>query len=170
MFRYLRLLIDGWTVTFSSPPVFLNIKETSDCIFVSRRGDPENYGGLPGGKIEAGEREEDAAVREFKEETGLECNLILPSVLTRLNSSTDCTVHVFLATADIKENEWINPEGDVCRKLHWTNLLSNRCVFSDFYNNFLKDLLDDNPKYFLIEKGFEKFVKELESLFEQGSK
>ena len=42
-------------------------------LLIKRRKPPyRNYWGLPGGKIKAGEQIEKAAVREIKEETGIE--------------------------------------------------------------------------------------------------
>jgi len=45
-------------------------------VLIKRKNDPfKGYYALPGGIVEYGERVEDAAVREVKEETGLECRV-----------------------------------------------------------------------------------------------
>ncbi len=50
----------------------------SDNVLLIRRGAPpfENQWSLPGGRIEWGERTRDAALRELKEETGCEAELV----------------------------------------------------------------------------------------------
>jgi len=45
-------------------------------VLIKRKNEPfKGYYALPGGIVEYGERVEDAAVREVKEETGLECRV-----------------------------------------------------------------------------------------------
>lgn len=48
-----------------------------DCVLLIRRGTPPRAGewSLPGGRIEPGERAMDAALRELREETGVEAEI-----------------------------------------------------------------------------------------------
>lgn len=51
---------------------------SGDQVLLIRRGAPpmENQWSLPGGRIEWGERASDAALRELKEETGCEAEIV----------------------------------------------------------------------------------------------
>jgi mutator protein MutT len=52
------------------------ITENSKILLVKRRRSPEaNHWGLPGGKVEPGERVEDAVIREIGEELGITIQL-----------------------------------------------------------------------------------------------
>ena len=55
-----------------SPAAAACIRDREGRILLLRRGDGEDLWGFPGGAIEPGERAAEAAVREVREETGLE--------------------------------------------------------------------------------------------------
>ncbi|GEL77623.1 NUDIX hydrolase [Tenuibacillus multivorans] len=51
------------------------VQDSGKILMVKNVGQPESYYSLPGGAVEAGETLEDAAVREAKEETGLDIQI-----------------------------------------------------------------------------------------------
>lgn len=68
---------------------------------------PQNYG-IPKGHIEKGERAEDAAAREFAEETGISVDKsklqLLTTVYTKINSDTAKRVFVYKAIGNGEEH------------------------------------------------------------------
>ena len=80
------------------------MQEAALCLVVDRRGRvlavsrPASEGGemsIPGGHVEAGETPMQAAVRELKEETGIEAKDLVP--VSELKSPVGSPVHVFRA-------------------------------------------------------------------------
>lgn len=57
------------------PTVDVVIETAGGIVFIERANEPRGWA-LPGGFIDYGERPEDAAVREVKEETGLDVELV----------------------------------------------------------------------------------------------
>jgi 8-oxo-dGTP diphosphatase len=89
-------------------------------VLIARRANPPQLWSLPGGKVEPGESDAQAAVREVREETGVDCEivaladegeLVLPDVRYRL--------HAFAARwragqarpgPEASAVEWVRPE------------------------------------------------------------
>ena len=81
---------------------------------VSRKTDPNDFG-MPGGKVDSGETPEEAAVRETKEETGLDV-VDLELVFDRIDAN-DYITYTFIANVvgniDTDESgvvKWARPE------------------------------------------------------------
>jgi 8-oxo-dGTP diphosphatase len=73
---------------------------------------------LPKGKADAGERDEDTALREVEEETGLRCTLGAPAGRTRYRDSKgrDKVVHYWLMEPESSESSFVpNDEVDEVR-------------------------------------------------------
>jgi 8-oxo-dGTP pyrophosphatase MutT (NUDIX family) len=69
-----------------SPAAAACIRDEAGCILLLRRSDGEDLWGFPGGAIEPGERADEAAAREVREEIGLE---IEPVALIGVYSSPE---------------------------------------------------------------------------------
>ena len=69
-------------------------------VFIQRRGEKDVWAGLwefPGGCVEPGERPEEAVVREWKEETGFDVEIVRPLATIRHGYTTyRITLHCFL--------------------------------------------------------------------------
>lgn len=106
----------------------------------------EGYYDIPGGKIESGEKPEDAAIREMKEETGIDVkNLIYKGVMKVEYPDRIFNFKVFRANdykgepQEFEENTsaWI----EINELLQKNKLLSNIILLNNF---FIKSLFDDN--------------------------
>ena len=142
---------------------------TSDCVFVSRRNKPEELGGMPGGKLESHETPNEAASREFEEETGFTCQ-IKEKLLEKVFSEIHCNVHLFLGTMSTfpDKREWINPEGDVCRLRHWTELIKPKCAFYKFNQAAFSLLCEEKTREILIKNGYFNFADEIALVFNKA--
>lgn len=109
----------------------------------------EGYYDIPGGKIEEGELPEQTAIREMKEETGLEIKELKYKgnmIIEYLNRIFD--FNVFLCNEcegepqEFEENtsEWI----DINELLKQEKILSNIMILNRF---FIKGLIDDNCNF-----------------------
>lgn len=106
---------------------------------VSRRGLPYDLG-LPGGKIEPGEKPEAAARRELMEETGIYA-VMLDYVFDREEASANNQLaRVYEAVMTLGEAKTIE-EGCIVKWVHRSCLLQPHCSFRD-YNRQLFEYLD----------------------------
>jgi mutator protein MutT len=104
----------------------LIFNEEGKILGVSRKDDPTAFG-LPGGKLDPGETHEQAAVRECREETGLEVSNLRPVFRRLCEGEVDYNCVTFLAEYD-KSNA--NPialsdeETGVIQWIKWDDLFA----------------------------------------------
>lgn len=93
----------------------LAINENFEVLAVSRKDNPNDFG-LPGGKVDSGEPTKIAAIRELKEETGLD---VVPGTLFYMFHSDDgeyetvtYLAHVYgtIKTSESGIVKWVKPE------------------------------------------------------------
>jgi 8-oxo-dGTP diphosphatase len=89
-------------------------------VLIARRAKPPQLWSLPGGRVEPGEEIADAARREVREETGVECEIVAfaAAIDVRLPNAT-YRIHAFAArwvageakpSAEASAVEWVRPE------------------------------------------------------------
>lgn len=125
------------------------IKGNNVVVTKYKKGNKEGYYDIPGGKIEDGELPEQTAIREMKEETGIDVKDLKYKgnmIIEYPNRIFD--FDVFVATEsegepqEFEENtsEWI----EIKELLQKEKLLSNIMVLQRF---FIKGLIDDNYNF-----------------------
>ena len=136
--------------------VLCNIRNEGKVLLIRRNKEP--YKGLwsfPGGKIETGESIEGAALRETKEETGIDGNFVcVNGVVNEVLNKDDGerSFIIFLCTIDTDVEEFVEcDEG----KLEWFAIeeLPSYDVFPDReYFDKLRDKQADVPEARVVEK------------------
>lgn len=125
------------------------IKDNNVLVTKYKQGNKEGYYDIPGGKIEEGESPNQTAIREMKEETGLDVkNLKYKGNMIIEYPNRIFDFDVFLATKsegepqEFEENtsEWI----EIQELLKKEKILSNIIVLERF---FIKGLIDDNYNF-----------------------
>lgn len=112
------------------------IKDNNVLVTKYKQGNKEGYYDIPGGKIEEGEFPEQTAIREMREETGLDVKELKYKgnmIIEYPNRIFD--LDVFLATES---------EGEPQELLQKEKILSNIIVLDSF---FIKGLIDDNYNF-----------------------
>lgn len=105
---------------------------------VSRRGRPDDLG-LPGGKIEPGEKPHEAIIREVFEETGVKCWFIAWLMDREEDTANGGVARCFLAT------EWTGvpstkEEGCHVSWRHWRDLLGEQCSFRTYNEKLFRHI------------------------------
>ena len=125
------------------------IKDNNVVATKYKEGSKEGYYDIPGGKIEEGESPEQTAIREMKEETGLDVrNLKYKGnmIIEYLNRIFDFDVFVASESEgepqEFQENtsEWI----EIPELLHKEKILSNIIILDRF---FIQGLIDDTYNF-----------------------
>ena len=125
------------------------IKDNNVVATKYKQGNKEGYYDIPGGKIEEGELPEQTAIREMKEETGLDVrNLKYKGNMIIEYPNRLFDFDVFVATEnegepqEFEENtsEWI----EIQELLQKEKILSNIIILDRF---FIKGLIDDSYNF-----------------------
>lgn len=101
----------NWTMKAAT---VLCIADDGKVLAVSRRDDPSAFG-LPGGKVDPGETEVEAAARELYEETGLTATDLRPVFTRKEEDGFTTTTFVGKVSGEINTDEegvirWVDPE------------------------------------------------------------
>lgn len=126
------------------------IKDNKVVVTKYKKGNrKEGYYDIPGGKIEEGEIPRQTAIREMKEETGIDIkNLKYKGIMTIEYPNRKFLFDVFISNEcegepqEFEENtsEWI----DINKLLKQEKILSNIMILDRF---FIKGLIDDNCNF-----------------------
>jgi len=139
-------------MAFVGATVFCPHPKQGVCIFVSRRGAPEDLGGIPGGKLDPEETPSAAAHREFQEETGFQLSGLSPEPLfTSVARETNALCHAFLGRLSpddwaalitkAGETGYAGPEGLVVRVAPWRMMMDeDQVAFADFNCRFFQHI------------------------------
>lgn len=142
------------------------IKDNKVVVIKYKQGNKkEGYYDIPGGKIESGEIPKQTAIREMKEETGIDIkNLKYKGIMTIEYPNRKFIFDIFVSNEyegepqEFQENtsEWI----DIEELLQKEKILSNIMILDRF---FIKGLKDDNYNF-----GMHIIVDEQENILDVG--
>lgn len=133
--------------TFHAAVVFCPHPSDGTILYVGRSTYGDKVGGVPGGKLEPGETFRNAAIREFKEETGLDLATISTTPLwSGVTVKSGAYVQWFLGT--LSDETWsglptsfMGPEGHLVRRERWELMCyEGHCEYFEFYRRFLQNL------------------------------
>lgn len=134
-------------MTFEAAVVFCPHPSDGTIIYVGRLSTGDRVGGVPGGKLNEGETFRDAAIREFREETGLElASISQQPIWSGTAIKSGAYAQWFLGT--LTSEEWadmpasfMGPEGNLVRRERWELMCyEGHCEFFEFYRRFLQAL------------------------------
>lgn len=145
----------------------LAIMDKNDILLIQRKKDPYiGFWGLPGGKIELGEHIEDTAIRESKEETGLDVNFVaIRGIISEIINKEDGKDHFINFICEVKPKKRMFKESTE-GNLKWVNfdkLQEEKLIPSEW--SIIKEFLINKKKINVhrihVKKDGEKY--ELES-------
>jgi 8-oxo-dGTP pyrophosphatase MutT (NUDIX family) len=101
---YLSIFLYWFVARPKTRGVRIIVFRTNHMLMIRQTYMLQNYWGLPGGGFKGGETPLECAVRELREEVGLDASLIYIGVTTLYHSYHHDTVYVF--RADVKESDF----------------------------------------------------------------
>ena len=113
------------------PPIVAAIVTSSEGVLITRRVDGEPPWGFVTGKIESGESPADAAVREVKEETGLEVR-IGDRIGDRVHPATGWTMIYMGATPTESTDIFVGDRGELA-EVRWASLAEALELLPDMF-------------------------------------
>lgn len=139
------------------PVVLGALIENKNILLIKRNKPPyKGYWCLPGGKIELGEHISVAAIREIKEETGIDCDFLkLNGVYTEVmkeNNSVSATFILFMTTLKPHHTNHVESiEGELkWVPLNHLDLMKNQMVIND-YMAIKKFIIEEDGFYYETE-------------------
>lgn len=132
---------------FDAAVIFCPHPTDGTILYVGRPTTGDKVGGVPGGKLEPGESFRNAAIREFKEETGMSLATCSEAPLwSGVSVKSGAYVQWFLGS--LSPETWqdlppsyLGPEGHMVRRERWELMCyEGHCEFYEFYRRFLLSL------------------------------